>query len=66
MAQTRYRYRINGILNTGNDVLANMEKLANSCASWISYDMFTGQWAVVINRPDDSVMAFNDSNIISL
>jgi len=64
MAQTRYRYRINGVLNTGNDVLANMEKLANSCASWISYDMFTGQWAVVINRPDDSAMAFNDSNII--
>jgi hypothetical protein len=64
MAQTQYRYRINGVLNTGDSVLANMEQLANSCATWISYDMFTGLWDVVINKPEDTVMAFDDSNII--
>ena len=60
----RYRYRINGVLNTGDSVLANMEKLANSCASWISYDMFTGKWDVVINKDETVQKAFDDSNII--
>jgi len=60
----RYRYRLNGILDPNNNVLANMEQLANSCASWISYDMFSGLWDVVINRPEPTVAAFNDSNII--
>lgn len=59
-----YRYKINGLLNTGDNVLANMEKLANSCASWISYDMFTGKWDVVINRPEIISAYFTDDNII--
>lgn len=63
-SQLPYRYRINGVLNTGDSVLANMEKLANSCASWISYDMFTGKWDVVINKPETVQMDFNDDNII--
>jgi hypothetical protein len=59
-----YRYRINGTLNTSDGVLANMEKLANSTASWISFDMFTGKWDVVINKAEDVSAAFDDSNII--
>ena len=59
-----YRYRINGTLNTSDGVLANMEKLANSAASWISFDMFTGKWDVVINKAEDVSAAFDDSNII--
>jgi hypothetical protein len=59
-----YRYRINGTLNTSDGVLANMEKLANSTASWISFDMFTGKWDVVINKAEDISAAFDDSNII--
>jgi hypothetical protein len=59
-----YRYRINGTLNTSDGVLANMEKLANSAASWISFDMFTGKWDVVINKAESVSAEFNDSNII--
>lgn len=59
-----YRYRINGTLNTSDGVLANMEKLANSAASWISFDMFTGKWNVVINKEEAVSAAFDDSNII--
>lgn len=59
-----YRYRINGTLNTSDGVLANMEKLANSAATWISFDMFTGKWDVVINKAEDVSAAFDDSNII--
>ena len=59
-----YRYRINGTLNTSDGVLANMEKLANSAASWISFDMFTGKWDVVINKEEAVSATFDDSNII--
>jgi hypothetical protein len=41
-----------------------MEKLANSTASWISFDMFTGKWDVVINKAESVSAAFDDSNII--
>jgi hypothetical protein len=64
MSTTEYRYRINGALNTGDSVLANMEKIANSATSWISFDMFTGQWDVVINRAEAVTASFDDSNII--
>ena len=64
MATTEYTYRINGTLNTSDGVLANMEKLANSAASWISFDMFTGKWDVVINKAESVSAAFDDSNII--
>jgi hypothetical protein len=64
MALSEYRYNINGALNTGDSVLANMERLANSATSWISFDMFTGKWDVVINRAEEVTALFDDSNII--
>lgn len=64
MAISEYRYRINGALNTSDSVLTNMERLANSATSWISFDMFTGQWDVVINKAEATAATFDDSNII--
>jgi hypothetical protein len=58
------RYRINGVLNTSQSVLENLENLASSAASWLSYDVQKGQWSLVINRADTAVAAFNDSTII--
>jgi hypothetical protein len=59
-----YTYRINGVIDTTEGVLSNMEKLSNAAATWISYDMFTGKWGVVINRAELSSAEFDDSNII--
>lgn len=59
-----YRYRVNGLIDTSKPVLQNLELIANSCATWITYDIMEGKWAVVINRASNPVHTFDDSNII--
>ena len=58
------RYRINGVLDTEKSVLENIEDLASSAGSWVSYDVQKGQWSIVINRAGTAVAAFDDSTII--
>jgi hypothetical protein len=58
------RYKINGILDTKVPVMSNLETLCNSCGSFMSYDIHTGEWSVVINTTGSSVKLFNNSNII--
>ena len=58
------RYRINGVIDTGKPVMNNLENIANSAGSWITYDITEGKWAVVINKIEASSHTFNDSNII--
>jgi hypothetical protein len=59
-----YRYRVNGLIDTSKTVMQNLELIANSCATWITYDIMDGKWSVVINRAGDPVHDFDDSNII--
>lgn len=59
-----YRYKVNGLIDTAQTVMRNLELIGNSCATWITYDIMDGKWAVVINRAGDPVHAFNDDNII--
>lgn len=61
---TQARYRINGVLDTGETVLNNIEKILIACDSWISYQAESGQWAPVINKAEATGFAFNDTNII--
>ena len=61
---TQARYRINGVLDTGETVLNNIENILVACDSWISYQAETGQWAPVINKAESTSFAFDDSNII--
>jgi len=61
---TQPRYRINGVLNTGDTVLANCEHILTACDSWLSYDAASGQWTPVINKAETASLAFDDSNII--
>lgn len=58
------QFTINGVLSTDDSVLGNMEKIAASCSSWITYDIHAGKWSVIINRAGSSIKAFDDSNII--
>ena len=58
------RYQINGLLDTANPVLQNIEKVCNATASWLSYDNNEGKWGVIINKAGTSVASFNDNNIL--
>ena len=61
---TQPRYRINGVLDTGTNVLENVDKLLECCDSWMTYNSASGQWSIVVNKAQDATMAFNDDNII--
>ena len=58
------RYRVNGVLDTGDVVLANVEKILTACDSWMAYNAASGQWSIVINKAESTAMQFNDTNII--
>jgi hypothetical protein len=57
-------FKINGVIDTNDTVLANLQKIASAACSWLTYDIQQGKWCVVINTTDTSVASFNDSNII--
>jgi len=58
------RYSINGPIYTARPVWENIERLANAAHSWVTYDITTGKWSVVINRDEASAGSFSDNNII--
>jgi len=58
------RYQINGLVNADNEVMKNVEDIANSSGSWLSYSLLTGKWSVIINRSGTSVASFDDGNIL--
>jgi hypothetical protein len=64
------RYEINGILNTGDVVKSNLEKINTASASFTTYDIASGKWKVLCNRAATvgekaSAFTFNDDNIVS-
>ena len=61
---TQPRYRINGVLDTGQNVLSNIDRILVACDSWNQYNAASGQWAAVINQAQSTAFAFNDTNII--
>ena len=58
------RYSTNGVIDTQRPVWENIERLANAAHSWVTYDITTGLWSVVINRDEASAGSFSDNNII--
>ena len=61
---TQARYRINGVLDAGQSVLSNIDRIMSACDSWMTYNAALGQWSVVINKSESAAYAFNDNNII--
>lgn len=57
-------FEINGVIDTSRSVLDNLNTLCTASGSWLTYDVTTGLWSVVINKAGSSVMSFNDTNII--
>jgi hypothetical protein len=61
---TQPRYRINGVLDTGQNVLSNLDQIMLACDSWNQYNAATGKWSIVINKARSTDFAFDDTNII--
>jgi hypothetical protein len=57
-------FAINGLIDTNKSVWKNAETIASAAASWITWDPFTFEYGVVINRPGSSIRSFNDDNIV--
>lgn len=64
MATSINNFEINGVIDTKNSVLTNIQTMATACASWLSFDGVQGKWVVIINRAGSSIKSFNDDNII--
>jgi hypothetical protein len=58
------RYRINGVVDTGQSCLNNINSIMIVCDSWNQYNAAKGQWSIVINKATTSAYAFDDSTII--
>lgn len=61
---TQRRYKINGVINAGETVLNNVDKILAACDSWMAYNAPTGKWSIVINKAEATSYAFDDDNII--
>jgi len=66
---TQARYTINGVLNAGDTVKNNIDRINLASSSWTTYDHKEGKWRVVVNRAATagelaSAFEFSDDNII--
>ena len=57
-------FAINGVIDTSKSVLSNMKTLASASGAWISFDIHTGKWSIIVNEPGDSIASFTDTTII--
>lgn len=62
--KTQPRYRINGVVDTGQSCLNNINAIMTACDSWNQYNAALGQWSIVINKAETTAFALNDENII--
>jgi len=63
---TKARFRFNGLLNTSQPIMTNLQLMATSCDCLIKYNEITAEWGVIVQSPTYSVsLALDDSNIIS-
>lgn len=58
------RYRINGVLSADKTVMQNLDSLCAAAGTWLTFDIHTGRWSVIINEAGESVKSFDDNNII--
>jgi hypothetical protein len=61
---TTNQFKINGLIDTGNNVLDNLNSLANVSGCYLTWDPSLGKWIVILNAVSTSTKNFNDSNII--
>ena len=58
------RYQINGLLDTKQPVMQNIEKITSTAGSFLKYDIHEGKFGVTINQAGTSSASFTDANIL--
>lgn len=67
------RYRLNGAVDTSQNIMTNLQLMADSCDAYIQYNDTLGQWSVIANKAYDQapnaqstndLFKFDDRNII--
>lgn len=60
------RFKFDGVLDTNQTIMNNLQLMASSCDCLIRFNEITGLWGVIVQSPTYSVaLALNDSNIVS-
>ena len=60
------RFEFDGVLDTTQTIMNNMQMMADCCDCLIRYNEVTGLWGVIVQKPTYTVaMALDDSNVIS-
>jgi len=60
------RFQFNGVVDTTQTILNNLQDMANCTDSLIKYNEITAKWGVIVQTPAYSIaMDINDSNMIS-
>ena len=61
---TTRQFEINGIIDTNQNVLENINTLATASGCFVTWDEHAGTWNVIINTTGTSAFSFDDSNIV--
>jgi len=48
--QSTFRYQVNGIIDTSNQVKTNIDTILQNGGAWMSYNVATGLWSPVIKK----------------
>jgi len=65
-SSTQTRFRFDGMVDTNQTIMANMQAMAACCDCLIKYNEILGQWGVIVQSPTYTVvMDINDSNMVS-
>ena len=63
---TQTRFKFDGVLDTNQVIMNNLQLMASCCDCLLRYNELTGLWGVIVQQPTYTVaMNLNDSNVIS-
>lgn len=63
---TQTRFRFDGVLETTQNIMQNIQDMASCCDCLVRYNEIEGKWGVIVQSPTYSIsMALDDSNIVS-
>jgi hypothetical protein len=64
-SSTLTRFRFDGVIDTAQTIMSNIQLMANCCDCLVRYNEVTAKWGIVTQQPTYTVaMAINNSNIV--